>query len=160
MRLLLDPFEVADGGVDVDRRCAARRGKRRRRAAGRRTGGRAVRALDALRHLERSLRIVRLQLSRTRDLVELPALGEPWFFSTRAERLFWDAPLGSSEDAVLVFGRETGGLPDPLHDRYRDRFLRMPIESPEVRSLNLSTSVGIAVYELLRQRRQRDPRSR
>ena len=91
---------------------------------------------------------------------ELPALGEPWFFSTRAERLFWDAPLGSSEDAVLVFGRETGGLPDPLHDRYRDRFLRMPIESPEVRSLNLSTSVGIAVYELLRQRRQRDPRSR
>jgi tRNA (cytidine/uridine-2'-O-)-methyltransferase len=90
---------------------------------------------------------------------ELPALGEPWFFSTRAERLFWDAPLGTSDQVVLVFGRETGGLPAELHARYRDRFVRMPIASPEVRSLNLSTSVGVAVYEVLRQRRQRIQRS-
>jgi tRNA (cytidine/uridine-2'-O-)-methyltransferase len=90
---------------------------------------------------------------------ELPALGEPWFFSTRAERLFWDAPLGTSDQVVLVFGRETGGLPAELHARYRDRFVRMPIASPEVRSLNLSTSVGVAVYEVLRQRRQRSQRS-
>jgi len=54
---------------------------------------------------------------------------------------------------VLVFGRETGGLPDALHDRYRDRFVSMPILSSRVRSLNLSTSVGIAVYEVMRQRR-------
>jgi tRNA (cytidine/uridine-2'-O-)-methyltransferase len=60
---------------------------------------------------------------------------------------------------VLVFGRETGGLPAELHARYRDRFVRMPIASPEVRSLNLSTSVGVAVYEVLRQRRQRIQRS-
>jgi tRNA (cytidine/uridine-2'-O-)-methyltransferase len=84
---------------------------------------------------------------------ELPTLGEPFFFSTKAKRLFWDAPLGASEDTVLVFGRETGGLPVDLHDRYRDRFVTMPILSPHVRSLNLSTSVGIALYEVLRQRR-------
>ena len=84
---------------------------------------------------------------------ELPRLGEPWFFSTRATRLFWDAPLGASEDVVLVFGRETGGLPAELQERYRDRFLMMPIASPHVRSLNLSTSVAVAVYEVLRQRR-------
>jgi tRNA (cytidine/uridine-2'-O-)-methyltransferase len=54
---------------------------------------------------------------------------------------------------VLIFGRETGGLPADLHDRYRDHFLTMPILSAHVRSLNLSTSVGIAVYEVLRQRR-------
>ena len=84
----------------------------------------------------------------------LPALGEPWFFSTKARRVFWDAPLGSAEDLVLVFGRETGGLPAELHQRFADRFLTMPITSPHVRSLNLSTSVAVAVYEALRQRRE------
>jgi tRNA (cytidine/uridine-2'-O-)-methyltransferase len=83
---------------------------------------------------------------------ELPRLGEPYFFSTKAKTLLWDAPLGSHESVVLVFGRETGGLPAALHERYRDRFVAMPIHSPLVRSLNLSTSVGIAVYEVLRQR--------
>lgn len=83
---------------------------------------------------------------------ELPTLGEPFFFSTKAQTLFWDAPLGRPEDVVLVFGRETGGLPPELHERYADRFVRMPIESPRVRSLNLSTSVAVALYEVLRQR--------
>ncbi len=87
---------------------------------------------------------------------DLPALGAPWFFSTKASRLLWDAPLAESDGTVLVFGRETGGLPPELHARYGDRFLAMPIASPVVRSLNLSTSVGIAAYETLRQRRLRD----
>lgn len=84
---------------------------------------------------------------------ELGALGEPYFFSTKATRVLWDAPLGAPDRIVLVFGRETGGLPRELHERYADRFVGMPILSPRVRSLNLSTSVGIAVYEVLRQRR-------
>lgn len=83
---------------------------------------------------------------------ELPTLGEPYFFSTKATRLYWDAPLGAAKSVVLVFGRETGGLSAGLHERYRDRFVRMPIASPLVRSLNLSTSVALAVYEVLRQR--------
>jgi tRNA (cytidine/uridine-2'-O-)-methyltransferase len=83
---------------------------------------------------------------------ELPALGEPYFFSTKAERLYWDAPLGAAQSVVLVFGRETGGLPAEFHERYHDRFVRMPIASPLVRSLNLSTSVALALYEVLRQR--------
>lgn len=86
---------------------------------------------------------------------ELPKLGDPYFFSTKAKTLLWDAPLGAPDNVVLVFGRETGGLPAELHERYRDRFVAMPIHSPLVRSLNLSTSVGIAVYEVLRQRRNR-----
>jgi len=84
---------------------------------------------------------------------ELPTLGQPYFFSTRATRTFWDSALGGPGDVVLVFGRETGGLPADLHDRYRDRFVTMPLVSPHVRSLNLSTAVGIAAYEVLRQRR-------
>ena len=83
---------------------------------------------------------------------ELPRLGEPFFFSTKAKQVFWDAPLGKPQDVVLIFGRETGGLPAELHERYRDRFVTMPIAPALVRSLNLSTSVGIAVYEVLRQR--------
>ena len=83
---------------------------------------------------------------------ELPTLGEPFFFSTKATRLFWDVPLGAPDNVVLIFGRETGGLPAAVHERYADRFIAMPILSPRVRSLNLSTSVGIAVYEVLRQR--------
>jgi tRNA (cytidine/uridine-2'-O-)-methyltransferase len=84
---------------------------------------------------------------------ELPRLGDPFFFSTKAKRLFWDAPLGAPDGVVLIFGRETGGLPAELHERYQDRFVTMPINSPLVRSLNLSTSVAIAVYEVLRQQR-------
>ncbi|MEP6778562.1 MAG: tRNA (cytidine(34)-2'-O)-methyltransferase [Gemmatimonadaceae bacterium] len=90
---------------------------------------------------------------------ELPALGEPFFFSTKATQVIWDAPLGTSENVVLIFGRETGGLPSALHEKYRDRFVTMPIESSYVRSLNLSTSVAIAVYEVMRQRRTRGKHS-
>jgi len=83
---------------------------------------------------------------------QLPQLGEPFFFSTKAARNYWDAPLGTG-DVVLIFGRETGGLPAEVHEKYSARFYAMPILSSRVRSLNLSTSVGIAVYEVLRQRR-------
>ena len=81
---------------------------------------------------------------------ELPSLGQPFFFTTKAERLYWEAEF--PPDAVLVFGRETGGLPESIHARYGERMWKMPIHSEHVRSLNLSTAVGIAVYEVLRQR--------
>jgi tRNA (cytidine/uridine-2'-O-)-methyltransferase len=83
---------------------------------------------------------------------ELPSLGDPYFFSARAKRLFWDAPLGASLNIVLIFGGETAGLPPELHERYGDRFVGMPILSPHVRSLNLSTAVALALYEVMRQR--------
>jgi tRNA (cytidine/uridine-2'-O-)-methyltransferase len=89
---------------------------------------------------------------------ELPTLGEPYFFSPKATCLVWDAPLGVSKGVVLVFGRETDGLPVELRERYHDRLVAMPILSPRVRSLNLSTSVALAVYEVLRQRRRGENR--
>ena len=84
---------------------------------------------------------------------ELPRLGEPYFFSTKGKQTFWDAPLGAASDVVLVFGRETGGLPAAIHQRYADRMLTIPMMSEHVRSLNLSTAVGIVLFEVLRQRR-------
>ena len=83
---------------------------------------------------------------------ELPRLGPAYFFSTKGKRLLWDAPLGEASNVVLVFGRETGGLPAEIHERYADRMVTIPILSEHVRSLNLSTSVALAVYEVLRQR--------
>ena len=62
----------------------------------------------------------------------LPTLGEPFFFSTKASRLLWDVPLGVPSDVVLIFGRETGGLPPDLYQRYPDRLVGMPIQSPLV----------------------------
>jgi tRNA (cytidine/uridine-2'-O-)-methyltransferase len=84
---------------------------------------------------------------------EIPALGEAYFFATRATRVLWDAPLAQSADIVLVFGAETSGLPADLQKQYRERLLALPMLSERVRSLNLSTCVGIALYEVLRQRR-------
>ena len=88
---------------------------------------------------------------------ELPKLGDVYFFSTKAKRVYWDAPLGATRDVVLVFGRETGGLPAAIHEQYKERFLTMPIHSEHVRSLNLSTSVGIVLYEVLHQRASIQP---
>jgi tRNA (cytidine/uridine-2'-O-)-methyltransferase len=84
---------------------------------------------------------------------ELPTLGEAFFFATAAPRTFWDAPLGDAKDVVLVFGRETVGLPAEIRERHRDRCVSIPMDSSVVRSLNLSTSVAVAAYEVLRQRR-------
>lgn len=84
---------------------------------------------------------------------ELPKLGDAFFFSTKARRLLWDAPLASPRGTVLIFGRETGGLPRSIHERYAERFVGMPMVSSHVRSLNLSSSVAIAAYEVMRQRR-------
>lgn len=84
---------------------------------------------------------------------ELQSLGEPYFFATKATRLLWDVPLGAPADVVLIFGAETAGLPAELQEQYSDRLVAMPMLSPRVRSLNLSTSVAVALYEVLRQRR-------
>jgi tRNA (cytidine/uridine-2'-O-)-methyltransferase len=87
---------------------------------------------------------------------QLPDLGEPYFFSARASRALWDAPLNSREGVVLVFGKESTGLSAELCERYRDRLWGIPMLSPMVRSLNLSTSVGIVLYEVLRKRLDSD----
>lgn len=81
----------------------------------------------------------------------LPQLGEPFFLSVTGERLLWDALLGSG-DVVFVLGSESRGLPAEIQERYRDRLYALPMAPAGVRSLNLSTTVGIAVYEVLRQR--------
>ncbi len=71
------------------------------------------------------------------------------YFSTRAERAYTEFRYRQGD--CLVFGRETRGLPEQLLQSNLDRTLRIPMPNPAIRSLNLATSVGIVLYEALRQ---------
>jgi tRNA (cytidine/uridine-2'-O-)-methyltransferase len=71
------------------------------------------------------------------------------FFSARAERSYLEAAYAHGD--YLVFGSETKGLPKRLLARHRDTTYVIPIDSPHVRSLNLSNAVSIVVYEARRQ---------
>jgi tRNA (cytidine/uridine-2'-O-)-methyltransferase len=79
----------------------------------------------------------------------LPADAALYFFSKKSSKLVWEASF--EPESYLVFGCETTGLPDPLHERYGDRFYRIPMKEDSVRSLNLSVSVGVVLFEALRQ---------
>jgi tRNA (cytidine/uridine-2'-O-)-methyltransferase len=79
----------------------------------------------------------------------LPELGTPFFFTGAGTRRFQD--VSYPRPVVLIFGRESVGLPPELLARQRDRTLVMPMLDPELRSLNLSTCVGLATYEVRRQ---------
>lgn len=83
----------------------------------------------------------------------LPTLGEPFLLSAEGERSLWDVRFPTP--AVLVFGRESVGLPAPLRARHADRLVRIPMAPDAVRSLNLSSAVAVAVFEFRRQYRPR-----
>jgi len=71
------------------------------------------------------------------------------YFTTKSEKLYTDWEY--KQDDCLVFGRETRGLPEDLLRANWERCLTIPMPNKAVRSLNLATSVGIVLYEALRQ---------
>ena len=71
-----------------------------------------------------------------------------WFFSTHAEKLYTDVEYRDGD--FLVFGKETAGLGSAILSKHPEQAVRLPMR-PELRSLNLSNSVAIALYEALRQ---------
>ncbi len=72
-----------------------------------------------------------------------------WLFTTKAEKTMWQVRF-ADEDG-LVFGRETSGAPEWLHEWAGERRVTVPQWNPSLRSLNLSTCAGVATYEALRQ---------
>ena len=80
-------------------------------------------------------------------LGQLPALRH-YYFSKTATRAYTDVQFDKGD--VLVFGNESQGLPRSLLDADSQRALRIPIRA-EARSLNLSNSVAIVVFEARRQ---------
>ena len=77
-----------------------------------------------------------------------------WYTSKKAGKSHLQADFRDGD--FLVFGKETVGLPEELLDANQERAIRIPIFSPAVRSLNLSTAAGIVLYEALRQCRRLD----
>lgn len=73
---------------------------------------------------------------------------EAYYFTAHATASYADVHY--PEDVYLVFGRESVGLPQELVEANADRALRIPMRG-EVRCLNLSNAVAVAVYEVLRQ---------
>lgn len=74
--------------------------------------------------------------------------GRFFFFSTKACKNYCQAEYKDGD--YLVFGKETKGLPEKLLFEHRDNCVRLPMLC-EARSLNLSNSVAVGVYEALRQ---------
>ena len=82
------------------------------------------------------------------DFFEKTKGGQYYYFSTKARHIHSD--ISYPDGAYLLFGRETAGLPEKLLYDNPDTTVRIPMID-EARSLNLSNSVAIAVYEALRQ---------
>jgi tRNA (cytidine/uridine-2'-O-)-methyltransferase len=81
------------------------------------------------------------------ELVSHLPVERHWYFTKRAERAYTEPKYAAGD--VLVFGCESRGLADELLQGRQEQCLRIPTR-PEVRSLNLSNSVAIAAYEVLR----------
>jgi tRNA (cytidine/uridine-2'-O-)-methyltransferase len=75
--------------------------------------------------------------------------GRWWYTSKKARKSYVEADFRAGD--FLVFGKETQGLPEELLDAHPEFGIRIPIFSPLVRSLNLSTAAGIILFEALRQ---------
>ena len=71
-----------------------------------------------------------------------------WCLSTKAPRSYAEARF--EDGCYLFFGKETKGLPESFLEEHRQQCIRLPMRQ-EARSLNLSNSVAITVYEALRQ---------
>ena len=74
--------------------------------------------------------------------------GEFFYFTTKARHVYSD--ISYPDNAYLFFGKETAGLPEELLFANPERCVRLPMIG-EARSLNLSNTVAIGVYEVLRQ---------
>ena len=72
-----------------------------------------------------------------------------WFLTTKTDRSYTTAELCDGD--CLVFGPETRGLPEDLLAAEGEQCLTIPMANPNVRSLNLATSVGIVLFEAIRQ---------
>ena len=98
-----------------------------------------------------------LDLEIHNDLEEVLALfpNRCVFLSKKAQRPYWEIPL---ERDVLVFGRETSGLPAELFQRFPEAFYQIPMYHAGVRSQNLANAVAVVAYDRIRRLAERETR--
>lgn len=76
------------------------------------------------------------------------AVGKMFMATTKAKKIYSD--VSYPNNAYIMFGKESAGIPEELLVEYQDMAIRIPMNE-EIRSLNLSNSVAIVLYEALRQ---------
>ena len=89
-----------------------------------------------------------LEYENLEDFFSRNSVSEMWCLSTKAPRSYTEARF--HDGCYLFFGKETRGLPEDLLAAHYDSCVRIPIRA-EARSLNLSNSAAIGVFEALRQ---------
>lgn len=94
------------------------------------------------------LRVVPDWQSLTTQLHEPFATGRVWLFTKTAKQSYLQPQYQRGD--VLIFGCETRGLPPEIMAEFPNQLVRIPMR-PQVRSLNLAVTAGIAMYEAVRQ---------
>ena len=79
-----------------------------------------------------------------------PEENDMFFVTTKGKHVYSDIDVKKSKEVFLLFGKETKGLPEDLLLKYIDKTIRIPMRET-LRSLNLSNSVAIVAYDVLRQ---------
>lgn len=92
-----------------------------------------------------------LQVTRYMNFDEFRSLHKGariWMATTKAKHVYSDVSF--APDDYIMFGKESAGIPEEILLEYEETCIRIPME-PRIRSLNLSNSVSIILYEALRQ---------
>ena len=79
-----------------------------------------------------------------------PEENNMFYASTKATHCYSDVDYSKYEEVFILFGKETKGLPEDLLQKYIEDTIRIPMRHT-LRSLNLSNSVNIILFEVLRQ---------
>ena len=80
-----------------------------------------------------------------------PEENHMYFATTKAQHCYTEVDYSGFDKVFVLYGKETKGLPEELLQKYIDNTIRIPMIG-DLRSLNLSNSVAIITYEILRQR--------
>ena len=84
-----------------------------------------------------------------------PEENNMYYSTTKGQHCYSDVNYSEMDEVFILFGKETKGLPEDLLQKYIEKTIRIPMRSM-LRSLNLSNSVAIVVYEVLRQKNFED----
>ena len=82
------------------------------------------------------------------DFLERNPGAKIYYATTKAPQTYADVKY--EDDCFIMFGKESAGIPEEILLDYEDQCFRIPM-NPQIRSLNLSNSVAIVLYEALRQ---------
>lgn len=80
-----------------------------------------------------------------------PEENNMFFVTTKGKHVYSEPDFSKMEEVFVLFGKETKGLPEDILKKYIDKTIRIPMKKT-LRSLNLSNSVSIIVYDILRQK--------